>query len=133
MTYRIYLTPSFVLAAILTVALTFMGGPAHADGGRVVADDYFDSAQEALGLSPQNARELAADVSVAADEDGGSVSLGAFAVGVTASDDARSKTTVLRDGVRVMSLLTDGEDEAQSRSPSLAAPRWCRVAAALMS
>lgn len=93
------------------VGSLFVAAPATADG-ESPHDSPFDSAQVTLGLSPDDATQLVTGVSATTDGGEAVLALGNFEVKVAASEEKESDTTVLSDGVRVMSLLSEGESSA---------------------
>lgn len=94
--------------AILAIALiATAGAPAQAASGDATDEDAFDSAQQALGLSSTDAADQAQGVTTEVVEGGAVVSLGEFELKVSAAE-LDSSSTVLEDGVRVMSLLDPG-------------------------
>lgn len=101
---------------LIGVAVALIAGPllvaAPANATAASSDSPFDSAQETLGLSTEDATNLVTGVSASGDKEGAVVALGGFELKVTAPEDKVSDTTVLPDGVRVMSLLDEGESSA---------------------
>lgn len=96
-------------SAMLAIALVATGGlPAQAATGAATEEDPFDSAQQALGLSATDAPDQAQGVTTEVIEGGAVVSLGEFDLKISAAE-LNTSTTVLEDGVRVMSLLDPGE------------------------
>lgn len=100
------------VTAALIVAPVLLATSASADSDQSSPDSVFDSAQEALGLSAADASILDPGVAATADGNEAVVSFGDFDVKVMAPSDKDTDTTILPDGVRVMSLLTAGETSA---------------------
>jgi hypothetical protein len=115
-------------AVFLAVAMVSGGvSAAHADGvlnspptepGGASSASFFDSAQQAIGLSSDDASRLDSGVAVTSSTDFATTTLGDFAVTVSANGNT-SDVTVLADGARIMSLVQEGES---STSFSVALP-----------
>ncbi|KQZ22328.1 hypothetical protein [Microbacterium sp. Root553] len=100
-------------AVAVIVGQLLMAVPANAaPSTESSSDSPFESAQEALGLSSDDAAKMTTGVSATATESEAVVALGDFEVKVTAPEGNDSATTILPDGVRVMSLLDEGESSA---------------------
>lgn len=98
-----------LIAGPIFVAVPANAAPTGSDSSTEAA---FDSAQEAVGLSAEDATNLVAGVSATADSEEAVVALGDFELTVTAPAGKESATTILPDGVRVMSMLSEGESSA---------------------
>jgi len=106
------------LIAALIVALG--ASPANAQATGLGSDSSssstsskpFDSAQRTMGLSSDNATKLDAGLSVSTTSNSATTKLGDLSIKVTAQS-ARSDTTIVSGGARVMSLVENGDSSAR--------------------
>ena len=106
------------LAAVLIVTLGASPANAQAPGfgidasGSSTSSKLFDTAQRTMGLPSDDATELDPGLSVTTTSSSVSTKLGDLSIKVTAQN-ARSDTTIVSSGARVMSLVEKGDSSAR--------------------